>query len=143
MRLVSYLRHRADHPRPGVLDGDRVVDLSAAGTPAPASMLDLLRSGQAGLELARSALARGHEIEGAFPLSQVRLTAPLPRPNSIRDFMLVEEHVARTASAGAAGVVPSIPVHWKGNPDTVLGPMTRFRGRHIPTSSTTSSRSVR
>jgi 2-keto-4-pentenoate hydratase/2-oxohepta-3-ene-1,7-dioic acid hydratase in catechol pathway len=47
--------------------------------------------------------------------------APLTRPNSIRDFMLVEEHVRNSF-----GEVPAewyeIPVYWKGNCDAVLGP---------------------
>jgi len=51
----------------------------------------------------------------------VQLLAPLPRPNSIRDFMLVEEHVQNSF-----GSVPpewyTMPIHWKGNPDTVYGP---------------------
>jgi 2-keto-4-pentenoate hydratase/2-oxohepta-3-ene-1,7-dioic acid hydratase in catechol pathway len=51
----------------------------------------------------------------------VELLAPLPRPNTIRDFMLIEEHVKNSF-----GEVPEawyeIPVYWKGNPDTVLGP---------------------
>lgn len=40
--------------------------------------------------------AREHETP-RFPLSEVKLRAPLPRPNTIRDFMVVEEHVSRLA----------------------------------------------
>lgn len=54
-------------------------------------------------------------------LADVTLRAPLPRPHSIRDFMLFEEHVKNMQ-----GRVPDewfkLPVHWKGNPDTVFGP---------------------
>jgi 2-keto-4-pentenoate hydratase/2-oxohepta-3-ene-1,7-dioic acid hydratase in catechol pathway len=55
------------------------------------------------------------------PLQEVTLRAPLPRPNSMRDFMLVEEHVRNSL-----GDVPAewyeIPVYWKGNCDAVFGP---------------------
>ena len=55
------------------------------------------------------------------PLREITLRAPLPRPNSMRDFMLVEEHVRNSL-----GDVPAewyeIPVYWKGNCDAVFGP---------------------
>jgi 2-keto-4-pentenoate hydratase/2-oxohepta-3-ene-1,7-dioic acid hydratase in catechol pathway len=88
----------------------------------PTSMLELLRLGEAGMDLARTVAQRSSERGvDTVELAEVRLCAPLPRPNSIRDFMLVEEHVRNSF-----GTVPSewyeVPVHWKGNPDTVFGP---------------------
>ena len=85
-------------------------------------MLDLLRRGEEGLDLARSCRDRARETgDFSTPVGEVLLAAPLPRPNSIRDFMLVEEHVRNSF-----GTVPAewyrIPIHWKGNPDTVYGP---------------------
>ncbi len=56
----------------------------------------------------------------------MRLKAPLPRPNSIRDFMVVEEHVRRSGMP-----VPEewfeIPVYHKGNADAVFGPGDEIR----------------
>ncbi|MGY1823321.1 fumarylacetoacetate hydrolase family protein [Geodermatophilus sp. SYSU D00079] len=85
-------------------------------------MLALLRQGEHGLDLARTCLVRAQETgQSLLPLEEVRLAAPLPRPNSMRDFMLVEEHVRNSL-----GTVPPewyrLPIHWKGNPDTVIGP---------------------
>ncbi|MCU1604003.1 MAG: putative Fumarylacetoacetate hydrolase [Modestobacter sp.] len=129
MQLVTY--HRVDgaaSARVGILDGELVVDLADAAQDrlspdlVPDSMLSLLRMGQEGMDLARA----GQELArstGDFtaPLAEVRLAAPLPRPNSMRDFMLVEEHVKNSF-----GTVPDqwyrLPIHWKGNPDTVIGP---------------------
>ncbi|MFB6205798.1 MAG: fumarylacetoacetate hydrolase family protein [Haloglomus sp.] len=51
----------------------------------------------------------------------VRLLAPLPRPNTIRDFMAYEEHVRNTLG-DPPEVWFDIPVCYKGNPDTVVGP---------------------
>ncbi|SFF90293.1 2-keto-4-pentenoate hydratase/2-oxohepta-3-ene-1,7-dioic acid hydratase (catechol pathway) [Blastococcus tunisiensis] len=129
MQLVSYRRRDgADSPRVGIADGERIVDLvDAAGSrpgghPVPGSMLELLRLGDEGLDLARKCLDRARDTgEFSAPASEVRLLAPLPRPNSMRDFMLVEEHVRNSF-----GSVPAewyrLPIHWKGNPDTVIGP---------------------
>jgi 2-keto-4-pentenoate hydratase/2-oxohepta-3-ene-1,7-dioic acid hydratase in catechol pathway len=128
VQLVTYRPPAADASRLGVLVSDRVVDLvdahaavGAAGR-MPTSMLELLRLGDPVLDLARAVAERAVErgVDGV-DLAEARLCAPLPRPNSIRDFMLVEEHVRNSF-----GEVPAewyeLPVHWKGNPDTVFGP---------------------
>jgi 2-keto-4-pentenoate hydratase/2-oxohepta-3-ene-1,7-dioic acid hydratase in catechol pathway len=116
MRLVTFRRREAPGVEKsiGALSGSGVLDLgSIAG-----SMLELLRTEGAGLGDARRAMERGGSV---LSLGEVELLAPLPRPNSIRDFMLIEEHVRNSF-----GEVPEawyeIPVYWKGNPDTVLGP---------------------
>lgn len=129
MQFVSYRPNDAPAPvRPGVLDGDLIVDLEGAAgrcggqVPPPDSILALLRLGDRGVDLALSCLELARET-GEFTTStdEVRLTAPLPRPNSLRDFMLVEEHVKNSL-----GTVPAewyqLPIHWKGNPDAVIGP---------------------
>jgi 2-keto-4-pentenoate hydratase/2-oxohepta-3-ene-1,7-dioic acid hydratase in catechol pathway len=129
VQLVTY--HRGDGAasgRVGVLDGDLVVDLADAARSRPSpglvpdSMLSLLRMGETGLDLARAGLELARSTgDFTMPLAGIRLAAPLPRPNSMRDFMLVEEHVKNSF-----GTVPDewyrLPVHWKGNPDTVIGP---------------------
>lgn len=125
MRLVTFRHRDASDARPGVLDGDEIVDLSQPhgnGTPSPGSVLELLRGGPAALESARAAVqASRNSGQGRTPVAAARLLAPLPRPNSMRDFMLVEEHVRNSF-----GTVPAewykLPIHWKGNPDTVYGP---------------------
>jgi 2-keto-4-pentenoate hydratase/2-oxohepta-3-ene-1,7-dioic acid hydratase in catechol pathway len=141
MKLVTY---RLTSPlgtveRVGALDGDHVVDLSAAyaamldadASPSngvlpaqelPATLLELLRREEPGMAAARTALAFARRNGVArVPLAGVRLAAPLPRPNSIRDFMLVEEHVHLMM-----GSVPAEwyerPAYWKANPDAVFGP---------------------
>jgi 2-keto-4-pentenoate hydratase/2-oxohepta-3-ene-1,7-dioic acid hydratase in catechol pathway len=105
MRLVTFRRIGASGAGSvGALSDDGVTDLSATA----GSMIELLERGPAG-------------SGPVLPLDGVELLAPLPRPNSIRDFMLIEEHVRNSF-----GEVPEawyeIPVYWKGNPDTVFGP---------------------
>ncbi|MQA12683.1 MAG: fumarylacetoacetate hydrolase family protein [Pseudonocardiaceae bacterium] len=128
MQLVTYRHADAAQDRIGVLDGDGVIDLTAAVEPASdlereiragRGMCGLLAAGDAGLALARAAQSGG--AAPPVPMAEVTLRAPLPRPNSMRDFMLVEEHVRNSL-----GHVPDewyeIPVYWKGNCDTVFGP---------------------
>lgn len=128
MRLITF-ENPSGERRLGALHGDdEVVDLqiAAAGcadcAELPTDMLSFLDLEGPGLDCARRALE--HAVasgEGRLELGQVTLRSPLPRPRSIRDFMLVEEHVL-----GSFAKVPSewyeIPAYWKGNPDTVLGP---------------------
>jgi 2-keto-4-pentenoate hydratase/2-oxohepta-3-ene-1,7-dioic acid hydratase in catechol pathway len=113
MRIVTFQVRanpdRAEHL--GVLDGDLVREL-------PGSLLTELRRNDGLATLRRN--AAGPAL-AEHRLADVSLCAPLPRPNSMRDFMLVEEHVR-----GSLGDVPPewyrIPVYWKGNCDTVVGP---------------------
>jgi 2-keto-4-pentenoate hydratase/2-oxohepta-3-ene-1,7-dioic acid hydratase in catechol pathway len=136
MRLVTFESPSGER-RAGALAGaGRVVDLAVAsaalldadgaGHPLPADMLALLEQ-EDGIETARAALDHGRATgAGMVDLAQVRLLSPLPRPRSLRDFMLVEQHVL-----GSFAEVPAewhaIPVYWKGNADAVLGPDEAIR----------------
>nr|WP_246345122.1 fumarylacetoacetate hydrolase family protein [Conexibacter arvalis] len=95
-------------------------------------MLALLGTGEHGIEAAReaveAAVAEGVEQLGDGAVvrhapGSVRLLAPVPRPNSLRDFLVVEEHVRR---ARRGREIPpewfEMPVHYKGNVDAVYGP---------------------
>jgi 2-keto-4-pentenoate hydratase/2-oxohepta-3-ene-1,7-dioic acid hydratase in catechol pathway len=128
VQLVTYRAQASEEDRLGALDGEEVVDLAAAharagaAVPFPRSMLELLRAEDAGLAAVRDALARGvGDPAVRTPLAEVSLRAPLPRPHSMRDFMLVEEHV-RNSFGDVPEAWYEIPVYWKGNCDTVYGP---------------------
>ena len=109
MKLVTY---SVEAPfgtvdRLGVLEGEEVLDLNAAYTAklaaddemdpetlaallVPPSTLEFLRREERGLDAAHEAIqfAREHPTP-RLPSSRVKLRAPLPRPNTIRDFMVV------------------------------------------------------
>jgi 2-keto-4-pentenoate hydratase/2-oxohepta-3-ene-1,7-dioic acid hydratase in catechol pathway len=59
-----------------------------------------------------------------YPRSEVRLLAPLPRPRTMRDYSIYEEHM--TQAPGATGEKRPAwyrwPPYYKGNPDSVVGP---------------------
>jgi 2-keto-4-pentenoate hydratase/2-oxohepta-3-ene-1,7-dioic acid hydratase in catechol pathway len=141
MRLVTYRRATGEgiEQRTGAeLDGD-ILDLAAAdaargGSGVPTDMLELLRGGEKTMEAARAALQfaaddGAEELEGRpvrLAAADVQLCAPLPRPNSLRDYMLVEEHVKGGVERGFIDKIPDawyeIPAYWKGNPDEIYGP---------------------
>lgn len=89
--------------------GTWLVDLRAAyeqqfggSYAAFSTMIDLIDAGDAGLDCARSLLVNvDFESKHVFPLSTVRLEAPLPRPVQLRDFSVFEEHL-RDAGVGLA-----------------------------------------
>jgi 2-keto-4-pentenoate hydratase/2-oxohepta-3-ene-1,7-dioic acid hydratase in catechol pathway len=138
--------------RTGAWEGDTIIDLQfaralfldrrsraraaiIAAAEIPADMLELLKGGDYALELAREALAqvieRGDDRFGTATLrhdeGSVRLLAPLPRPNSLRDFLVFEEHLRNCLrTMGVEDSFPpewyNLPAHYKGNPDAIYGP---------------------
>ncbi|MBV8104156.1 MAG: fumarylacetoacetate hydrolase family protein [Hyphomicrobiales bacterium] len=111
MKFATY-RSVGGEPRTSVVDAEngRLFDLAAAalreGAPdGPfASMLDLVDADDAGLDRARSLLAkRGGEDDLWLPLSQAELLAPLPKPRQMRDAMSFSLHI-RQSGRGARAV---------------------------------------
>lgn len=155
MRLVTYevATPLGTVRRVGALDGeDWIVDLTSArawaladdGHPAalrmapaeiPTDMLELLRLGPVAIDRARDSfdrvLAAGVEEVGGQRVRHaragVRLLSPLPRPNSLRDFMVVEEHVRRAFKTGVPPEWFNLPVYWRGNVDAIFGPEDTIR----------------
>jgi 2-keto-4-pentenoate hydratase/2-oxohepta-3-ene-1,7-dioic acid hydratase in catechol pathway len=98
----------------------------------PGDMLGFLRGGAAAMDAARRALdfaaqrgAGAGAVAISWPLAQMRLHAPLPRPNSIRDTISFEGHM-RNFERRTGRPTPDIwnrrPIYYKGNPDSVIGP---------------------
>ncbi|HEU0169119.1 MAG TPA: fumarylacetoacetate hydrolase family protein [Chloroflexota bacterium] len=136
-----------------LLDGDenRIVDLTSAYTAylqaetdeptprelallrTPPDMIGFLRGAHKSREAADQALAfvrKRPDARGAageqllFRRADVRLLAPVPRPNTLRDFSIFETHMskARENPAPKAPYWYRIPQGYKGNPGMVLGP---------------------
>lgn len=85
--------------RLGAIHRDQtVVDLTACGHGACASMMDLIEAGADGLDLARGVLARSST---GYDPAAVRWLAPLPRPTQMRDFIAFEQHMQMAGWNGA------------------------------------------
>ena len=112
-------------------------DLAAAMVPP--DMLNLIRNGEVGLDAARHALEfadrefqKGNDLDGpdnakgVHPAGSVRVLAPVPRPNTIRDFITFRKHIENSSKLMGLTEIPKIwfelPVYYKGNPDMVAGP---------------------
>jgi 2-keto-4-pentenoate hydratase/2-oxohepta-3-ene-1,7-dioic acid hydratase in catechol pathway len=121
----------------GVLarSADRVYAVAYAAVVLPPDMLGFLRAGEAGREAAADLAGRWQaegELPGphgertAFAPDMVKLLAPLPRPNTLRDFSTFEQHQQRVTRAKGSSTVPEVwyelPVYWKANPENVIGP---------------------
>jgi 2-keto-4-pentenoate hydratase/2-oxohepta-3-ene-1,7-dioic acid hydratase in catechol pathway len=148
MRLVSFSlpSDPTERPRPGLVVGDEVVDLTDAAVGLPADMAELLALGPSALQHARAAAtgpARRHLLDS------VRRHAPVPRPPNILAIgMNYREHVAeigreapeyqywfnkqRTSIAGPGDpiVLPTVSsmVDYEGELAMVIGP----RCQHVP-----------
>jgi 2-keto-4-pentenoate hydratase/2-oxohepta-3-ene-1,7-dioic acid hydratase in catechol pathway len=109
MKLATYLSGGA--VRVGVVEAEsgRLFDLAAAarraGVPETpfASMLALIDSDDAGLDLARSLVGgRGGEGDLCSDLNRVELLAPLPEPRQMRDGMSFPLHIRQAARGSRA-----------------------------------------
>jgi 2-keto-4-pentenoate hydratase/2-oxohepta-3-ene-1,7-dioic acid hydratase in catechol pathway len=109
VKLATY--RAASEIRIGIVEADqaRLFDLAAAarreGVPdAPfASMLNLIDADDAGLDAARSLLAkRGREVDLWTDLTKTELLAPLPEPRQMRDAMSFALHIRQSARGGKA-----------------------------------------
>jgi 2-keto-4-pentenoate hydratase/2-oxohepta-3-ene-1,7-dioic acid hydratase in catechol pathway len=163
MRLVTFEVPSPIGPirRSGALStGDAVVDLALArgalldsrGLPwarargeaeCPSDLLALLQGGDAALEAAREALEYA-ERDGVERWSdstvfhrrqEARLLAPLPRPNSLRNFSLIEAHLLAAIETlkkrvggnapAITGIAPewyNIPASFKSSVEEIYGP---------------------
>jgi 2-keto-4-pentenoate hydratase/2-oxohepta-3-ene-1,7-dioic acid hydratase in catechol pathway len=128
LKLATFIA--SGGPRVGVLASEgRIAEVAAYP-----DMLSLIEHGAAGLAKARAAASAPAE---SHPLSAVKLLAPLPRPQRIRDFLCFELHVRQSranrylfgigtgrldpAKVEIAKVWYERPVYYKGNPFSVVG----------------------
>ena len=147
MRLASFSLDDG-RPRPGLILGEEILDLSDAATRLPQTMAGLLALGSEGLERARSTPAGS---AARYDLAAVRRHAPVPDPPVILAIgMNYREHVAelgreapewqywfnkqRTSISGPGDpiVLPSVSdmVDYEGELALVIGP----RCQHVPAS---------
>lgn len=111
------------------LGGDEAYQVAAQDQPP--DMLAWLHTGEVGqraareaLEFVQHALSRGGQVlaprsePAVYSPDDVRLLAPLPRPNSIRDFLSFEVH----GSTAKTKDWYEMPVYYRGNHCAVIGP---------------------
>jgi len=142
MRILSY--RRGVEIRSGILIGDKILDVNQAcvnemlengededfvvdycNTVAPKEMLKLLKASEKAISLLRkwnSSPPKNDELY--VKLSEVKLTSPLPRANTFRDFLAFKPHVEATYKRRGTSIPEDwykIPVYYKGDPAVLYG----------------------
>jgi 2-keto-4-pentenoate hydratase/2-oxohepta-3-ene-1,7-dioic acid hydratase in catechol pathway len=138
--------------RIGAMDHDRIIDLNMgykrylaekhgnieayelASAMLPPDMIAFFRRGEEGKDKAGLTIdyvtkhlasgsvfgPRGEKI--VYEMNEVQLKAPVPRPNSLRDYLTFEGHASFSGKKQLDKGWYEIPVCYKGNPDSVIGP---------------------
>ncbi|WP_174296803.1 fumarylacetoacetate hydrolase family protein [Sphingomonas bacterium] len=132
MRLVTYRATVESEGRLGVLVDNLVIDVAKLGARAggvlPHRMLDFIDLGPVALTELATLLdeAKGRwPVDGAPPLANVRLLAPIPRPrkNIFGIGLNYIDHVAESAAAlDTSPDLPKQPVIFSKPPTSVIGP---------------------
>ena len=108
-----------------LLDQEYAVDMYEASSGIlPSNLLDFLENSEANLEKVAS-FSFTKEQKGVYPLSELRLKAPLPFPRSFRDFYAFEQHVKQARENRGLGMIPEwyeIPVFYFSNHLAIKGP---------------------
>jgi len=124
MGYVRYLKEK--------LGSKKAYEIAAAIVPP--DMLGFLASEKEGIEamqttteyvtelLAKGPILgpRGERI--IYGLKEVKIKAPVPRPHSIRDYLCFAEHASKSGTRQLSPFWYKMPVCYKGNPDSVIGP---------------------
>jgi 2-keto-4-pentenoate hydratase/2-oxohepta-3-ene-1,7-dioic acid hydratase in catechol pathway len=125
MKLVTYSPLPSGQPRPGILVGQRIVDIPAAlgASEASSTMLGLIRAGAPMLEKLRALAAR--KDAATVALADVRLHAPIPRPS--KNVFCVGWNYLEHFEEGAKKLhddreLPKHPVFFSKVPTAVNGP---------------------
>ncbi|MGJ7909638.1 fumarylacetoacetate hydrolase family protein [Neobacillus sp. LXY-1] len=109
-----------------LLNSDHIIDLyEASNGELPESFLDFLDSSEINLEKTRNLVNLTEIDKGVYPISAVKLMAPLPVPRSFRDFYAFEQHVKTARQKRGLDMIPEwyeIPVFYFSNHLAIKGP---------------------
>ena len=111
---------------------------SMADVTVPPDMIEFFTLGDLSIEAAKKAtefmnsrIKKEDEVNGleeakvVVKRDEVKLLAPIPRPNTIRDFMGFKKHLENAVKRRGKTIPKAwyeMPIYHKGNPNTVAGP---------------------
>jgi 2-keto-4-pentenoate hydratase/2-oxohepta-3-ene-1,7-dioic acid hydratase in catechol pathway len=122
MKLATFTAD--DKTRIGVVDGDDMVDLSAAAPSLPCNMRDFIAAGPSALATARDAVA---DQDHRMPMTSVRLEAPVPNPSKLLAVGLnYGEHIAESGMDA-----PTFPLLFNKQVNAVNGPFDPIVMPHV------------
>jgi len=129
VRLISY-RAAGGGEQLGVAEGDRALAATALMPGGPATIDDLLRDTDRWLDALRLAARPGRIAGEGFPLADVGLLAPVPRPGKI--IAIGRNYADHVTEDGA--VPPPTPLIFAKFPSSVVGPGADIRWDRAMTS---------
>lgn len=105
-------------------------DMAKAITPP--EMVSFLEMGETAMDAARRVSQEcgagntrdWNDRRMIYDPEEVRLLSPLPRPNSLRDAMVYEEHVKNSLGDDIPDVWYELPIYYKGNHNAIVHPDT-------------------
>jgi 2-keto-4-pentenoate hydratase/2-oxohepta-3-ene-1,7-dioic acid hydratase in catechol pathway len=124
---MGYTRYLADKHGDG-----EAYELAAAMLPP--DMILFFRRGKQGIDEAgltidyvakhqgKGSLVGPRDEKIVYEMNEVKLNAPVPRPNSLRDYLSFEGHSSFSGKRQLDKGWYELPVCYKGNADTVIGP---------------------
>jgi 2-keto-4-pentenoate hydratase/2-oxohepta-3-ene-1,7-dioic acid hydratase in catechol pathway len=126
MRYATFSTARKPSPRLGVVRGDHIVDVAAAGGGSVPDTLSALIEGGADAERRiRDLLDRSAGERAAHPLAEVRWHSPIPRPskNIVCLGLNYAAHARESSQArGRETRIPTVPVFFTKAPGTMHAP---------------------
>jgi len=129
VRLISY-RAAGGGEQLGVAEGDRALAATALVPGGPATIDDLLRDTDRWLDALQLAARPGRITGEGFPLADVGLLAPVPRPGKI--IAIGRNYADHVTEDGA--VPPPTPLIFAKFPSSVVGPGADIRWDRAMTS---------
>jgi 2-keto-4-pentenoate hydratase/2-oxohepta-3-ene-1,7-dioic acid hydratase in catechol pathway len=116
VKLLTFLVD--NKARPGVLDGDKIIDLAAAGLPVGdhGDLMEIVRGGEVALERVRQTLKAG--TVQRYAATEVKILAPLLAPSKIIAVGL--NYIDHCKEANLP--VPKEPVLFAKFPNSITGP---------------------
>lgn len=130
MKFVTFEKRDGTIRAGWLLDQDHAVDMweASRGT-LPSNLLDFLENSEAHLEKVANLRPFTKKQKGVYPLSELRLLAPLPIPKSFRDFYAFEQHVKTARENRGLEMIPEwyeLPVFYFSNHLAFKGPGERI-----------------
>lgn len=125
MKFITFEKQDGTIRAGWLLNQDSAVDMyEASDGQLPDNLLTFLENSEANLKKIAS-FSFTKEQKGVYPLSKLRLKAPLPLPKSFRDFYAFEQHVKTARENRGLEMIPEwyeIPVFYFSNHLAIKGP---------------------
>jgi 2-keto-4-pentenoate hydratase/2-oxohepta-3-ene-1,7-dioic acid hydratase in catechol pathway len=126
MKFITFEKEDGTIRAGWLLDEDHVVDMyEVSGGKLPNNLLAFLDNSEEYMKKVASLFPLTSEQKGVYPLSELRLKAPLTIPRSFRDFYAFEQHVKTARETRGLEMIPEwyeIPVFYFSNHLAIKAP---------------------